>query len=227
MKIATSFLYISTDYYYFCRINIFPPMNKKKGSSNKKPLRLLIINLAAMAAVVVAAVLITFRWIDKYTEHGIAVTVPDVTGMQEEEAIQALSQQHLVGIADAMEYKKGVPTGEVLSQRPGINAKVKHGRKIYLTISSGNHPMKAVPDVADNSSLRQAESRLRAAGFLLTPHDTIEGELDWVYGVRYNGRELKGEEQVPEGATLTLIIGGGEKIDADTLITPTVEDGWF
>lgn len=202
-------------------------MDKKKETTHKKPLRLIIINLAAMAAVVIAAVLVTFRWIDNYTEHGIAITVPNVTGMQEEEAIQALSQHRLIGIADAMEYVKGVPAGEVLNQRPGINAKVKHGRKIYLTISSGNHPMKTVPDVADNSSLRQAESRLRAAGFLLTPHDTIEGELDWVYGVSYNGRELKGEEQVPEGATLTLIIGGGEKLDADTIVAPTVEEGWF
>ena len=180
-----------------------------------------------MAAVVVAAVLITFRWIDNYTEHGIAITVPDVTGMQEEEAIQVLSQYRLVGIADVMEYRKGVPVGEVISQRPGFNARVKHGRKIYLSISSGNHPMKAVPDVADNSSLRQAESRLRAAGFLLTPHDTIEGELDWVYGVRYNGRELQGEELIPEGATLTLIIGGGENTDAEAVETPAVEDGWF
>ena len=202
-------------------------MSNKKETTNKKPLRLLIINLAAMAAVVVAAVLITFRWIDNYTEHGIAITVPDVTGMQEEEAIQVLSQYRLVGIADVMEYRKGVPVGEVISQRPGFNAKVKHGRKIYLSISSGNHPMKAVPDVADNSSLRQAESRLRAAGFLLTPHDTIEGELDWVYGVRYNGRELQGEELIPEGATLTLIIGGGENTDAEAVETPAVEDGWF
>lgn len=202
-------------------------MSNNKQTTNKKPLRLIVINLVAMAAVVVAAVFVTFRWIDKYTEHGIAITVPNVTGMQEEEAIQVLSQYRLVGIADVMEYRKGVPVGEVLSQRPGSNAKVKHGRKIYLSISSGNHPTKAVPDVADNSSLRQAESRLRAAGFLLTPHDTIEGELDWVYGVRYNGRELKGEEQIPEGATLTLIIGGGEKINADTLVAPTVEDGWF
>ena len=202
-------------------------MSNKKETTNKKPLRLLIINLAAMAAVVVAAVLITFRWIDNYTEHGIAITVPDVTGMQEEEAIQVLSQYRLVGIADVMEYRKGVPVGEVISQRPGFNARVKHGRKIYLSISSGNHPMKAVPDVADNSSLRQAESRLRAAGFLLTPHDTIEGELDWVYGVRYNGRELQGEELIPEGATLTLIIGGGENTDAEAVETPAVEDGWF
>ena len=203
-------------------------MTKKKETKNKKgALRLLIINLAAMVAVVIAAIFFTFRWIDNYTEHGIAIKVVDVTGMQEEEAIQILSKHDLIGITADHVFVKGVPTGEIISQRPAGNAKVKRGRKIYLTVSSGNHPMITVPDIADNSSLRQAESRLRAAGFQLTPHDTIDGELDWVYGIRYNGRELNGEEKIPEGSTLTLIIGGGDKIKADTLGVPTVEEGWF
>ena len=197
--------------------------SKKQG---KKPLQLLLINLAAMAAVVVVAILITFRWMDSYTEHGMAVAVPDITGLQEEDAISKLAQHQLVGVAYDHAYVKGIPAGEVTAQRPSAHAKVKRGRKIYLTISSGNQPMIAIPDIADNSSLRQAESRLRAAGFLLTPHDTIDGELDWVYGIRYNGRELKGEELIPEGATLTLIIGGGDALEADTLGNPTVEDGW-
>ena len=198
--------------------------NKKLG---KKGIRLLLINLTAMAAVVAVAVLITFRWIDSYTEHGVAIVVPDITGLQEEEAISKLAQSDLIGVIDDHIYIKGIPVGEITGQRPVANAKVKRGRKIYLTVSSGNQPMIAVPDIADNSSLRQAESRLRAAGFKLAPHDTIDGELDWVYGVRYNGRELKGEEQIPEGAELTLIIGGGNKETTDTLGVPAVEDGWF
>lgn len=180
-----------------------------------------------MVAVVVAAVFITFRWIDSYTEHGVAITVPDITGLQEEEAISKLTQHSLAGVIDDHIYIKGVPEGEIISQRPEQHSKVKRGRKIYLTVSSGNQPMIAVPDIADNSSLRQAESRLRAAGFKLMPHDTIDGELDWVYGVRYKGRELQGEELVPEGSELTLIIGGGKKEKVDTLGVATVEEGWF
>ena len=203
-------------------------MNKKNETKNKKAsLKYVVVNLAAMAAVVVAAVFVTFRWIDSYTEHGVAVKVPVVTGMSEEEAVEVLGKHSLVGIASDFVYVKGVPTGEIISQRPAGAAKVKRGRKIYLTVSSGNHPMIAVPDVADNSSLRQAESRLRAAGFHLTPHDTIEGELDWVYSVRLGDRELQGDDLVPEGSTLTLVIGGGEKVAADTLGVAAVEDGWF
>ena len=203
-------------------------MSKKNENKNKgMTLKAVALNLVAMAAVIVAVVLITFRWINNYTEHGIAIKVPDVTGMYEAEGIQNLAQKELVGIGADYIYVKGEPGGKILSQRPAGEAKVKRGRKIYLTVSSGNQPMITVPDIADNSSLRQAESRLRAAGFHLTPHDTVVGQLDWVYGIRYNGRELKGEEQVPEGATLTLVIGGGEKQNVDTLGVATVEEGWF
>ena len=204
-------------------------MNKnedKKEKKGKKALKLLFINLVAMAAVVVAAVTITFRWIDNYTEHGVALMVPDITGLQEEEAMGMLAKHHLVGVTDDHAYVKGVPPGEITAQRPAANAKVKRGRKIYLTVSSGNQPMIAIPDIIENSSLREAESRLRAAGFHLTPHDTIAGDLDWVYGLRYKGRELKGEERIPEGAELTIIVGGGDKYGAKHE-APTIEDGWF
>jgi len=204
-------------------------MSKRKDNQTKKkhPLRTLFLNLAAMAVVVVVAVLVTFRWIDSYTEHGVAIVVPDITGMEEVDAVNALAKHHLVGVASDYVYVKGVSAGEVTAQRPAAHAKVKRGRKVYLTVSSGNQPMIAVPDIADNSSLRQAESRLRAAGFKLAPNDTISGDLDWVYGVRYNGRELTGGERVPEGAELTLVIGGGDKTDTETLNAPAVEEGWF
>ncbi len=201
--------------------------NKNNQIKQKRPLRTLLLNLVAMTVVVVAAVFITFRWIDSYTEHGIAIVVPDITGMEEVDAVNVLAKYHLVGVASDYVYVKGVPAGEITAQRPAAHAKVKRGRKVYLTVSSGNHPMIAVPDIADNSSLRQAESRLRAAGFKLAPNDTISGDLDWVYGMRYNGRELKGGELVPEGAELTLVIGGGDKTDTETLNAPAVEEGWF
>ena len=201
-------------------------MTKNSDKQNNKPLRTLLINLVAMMAVVVVAVFGTFRWIDSYTEHGKAVIVPDITGMQEEDAISKLAQGQLRGVAYDYTYIKGVPVGEITAQRPAAHAKVKRGRKIYLTVSSGNQPMIAIPDIIDNCSLREAESRLRASGFKLAPHDTIAGDLDWVYGVRYNGHELQAQERVPEGAELTIVVGGGNK-HGNKAEEPTVEEGWF
>ena len=213
--------------------NIYKTMSKttdKKEQENKQvkdTLILLFVNLAAMFAVVAVAVFITFRCINNYTEHGVALIVPDVTGLEEADAMSELTQHDFVGVVSDHVYVKGVASGEIISQRPVAQAKVKRGRKGYLTVSSGNQPMIAIPDIADNSSLRQAESRLRAAGFKLAPNDTIKGDLDWVYEVRYKGRELQNGELVPEGAELTLVIGGGDKMEAETLVAPTVEDGWF
>lgn len=184
---------------------------KEKKEETKMTWKHLFIHLAAMMAVVVLVVFITMRGIRSYTEHGIGVVVPDITNMQEHEAIEKLAQHDLVGITDGYVYIKGRKVGEVTAQRPHADATVKRGRKVYLTISSGNQPMVSIPNIIDNSSVRQAEAQLIAIGFKLTEPEYTSGNVDWVYGVSYKGRELRRGELVPEGSELTLIIGGGGK----------------
>ncbi len=184
------------------------------------------INIAAMLLVVILAIFLTFRWISSYTQHGKAILVPNVTGIDEHDAIAALQAKKLRGVSYDKTYVKDVPAGVVVDQRPEADAKVKRGRVIYLTLSSGNEPMVALPDIADNSSLRQATSQLRAAGFTLTPNDTIRGEADWVYKMRYNGQEMHGGDLVPEGAAITLVVGNGEK-EEEKKPEPVVDDDWF
>ncbi|MBR4779237.1 MAG: PASTA domain-containing protein, partial [Bacteroidaceae bacterium] len=114
------------------------------------------INIAAMLLVVILTIFLTFRWISAYTQHGKAILVPDVTGIDESDAIAALHAKKLKGVPYDKTYVKDVPAGVVVGQRPDADAKVKRGRVVYLTLSSGNEPMVALPDIADNSSLRQA-----------------------------------------------------------------------
>ncbi len=76
-----------------------------------------------------------------------------------------------------------------MDYNPAAGQKVKEGRIIYLTINAINIPLQAVPDVADNSSLRQAEARILASGFKL--NDIEYGQAkDWVYGVKYQDRVM-------------------------------------
>ena len=67
--------------------------------------------------------------------------------------------------------------GIVLDVNPGIGQKVKEGRTIYLTINTLSIPLRAVPDVADNSSLRQAQAKVLAAGFKLTEIQLMNGPV--------------------------------------------------
>lgn len=174
-----------------------------------------------MAMIVVVALLLfgTLKGIDIYTRHGEAVVVPDVKGMTVAEAGTVFGNRGLACVVSDSTYVKDKPAGCILDYNPAAGQKVKEGRIIYLTINAINIPLQAVPDVADNSSLRQAEARILASGFKLNDIEYMAGEKDWVYGVKYQGRMLAIDEKVPMGATLTLMVGNGDRevLESDSL----------
>ena len=193
------------------------------------------LNLIAMPIVVIAVIFGVLHWLDTYTHHGESIIVPNANGLPWKEVANDFNKKNLkVEIVDS-NYVKGIAPGAVLEQRPAAGAKVKKGRTIYLTINSGEMPKVTIPDIIDNSSFRQAEARLRALGFKLTEPEYIEGEKDWIYGVKYNGKELTSGEKVPREAVLTLCVGDdkseGDSIQTDSLRLnaekPIVDESWF
>ena len=191
----------------------------------KRTQRIILLNFIAMAAVVVAIPFAVLSWLDDYTLHGKAIEVPNVCGKSLDAGAQLLNEKHLGYEIVDYKYLKGAAENEILEQRPAGAAKVKKGRKIQLTLNSGKEPTMLLPDVIDNCSLREAQARLRAAGFKLTEHVTVPGEKDWVYSVIKGTDTLTAAAQVPLGSTLTLVIGSGdEKQSADSVL---VDDSWF
>jgi len=90
-----------------------------------------------------------------------------------------LDKQSLKSIVIDSSYVKGIAPGAILEQNPAGGSKVKSGRTVYLTVNADSAPKVAIPDVMDNSSLRQAEAKLRALGFKITEPEYISGEKDW------------------------------------------------
>ena len=199
-------------------------MSKGNNKKKKHSLGWILLNLLIMAVLVVALIFFTFRWMQSYTRHGQFIAVPDVAGMYEEEAGQALAAAGLRYEVLDYKYDKTVVEGGVIEQNPKAGAYVKEERKVYLTLNSGKEPTRAVPDVADNSSLRAAESQLRAAGFKLGKTEYVDGDQDWVYEIRYQGKEIKAGTEIPEGSVLTIVAGNGnpveiiEEVDSTTII---------
>lgn len=179
-----------------------------------------------MAAVVILFPFIVLGWLDSYTLHGEAIVVPDVRGMQLEEAVEKLRSSNLDFEIVDYKYEKGANENEVLEMRPGAGDKVKDGRKIALTMSSNREPMQKVPNIIDNCSLREAEARLRAAGFKLSESIKIKGEKDWVYSLLLGSDTLDNGMQIPLGSTVTLIIGKGVDDEGNTS-EPIVDNSWF
>ena len=196
------------------------------------------MNLIAMVAVVIVACMATLWWLDSYTRHGEAYTVPFVKNKSIDEAQRMLASQHMKGVVIDSSYVKDAPAGIVLEQKPEGGSHVKEGRTIYLTLSTNNVPLVKVPDLVENSSMRQAEARLKSMGFKLTEPEYVAGQQDWVYGIKYRGQDLQAGDKVPYEALLTLCIGSSDVCDSlavDSLDIengtsadePKIDDSWF
>lgn len=206
-------------------------MTIKEFFSFKKN-RFFWINILAMILVVCGLVFGSLHALDVYTRHGQAIAVPDVKGKSVREAQLIFQAKGLnCEVSDSL-YVKEKPAGNILEQLPASGQKVKEGRVVYLTINSLSIPLQVVPDVADNSSLRQAQARILASGFKLTEHEEIPGEKDWVYEVKYRGKVLNLNEKVPVNSILTLVVGNGERekseeeLLGDSLLIDT-DESWF
>lgn len=175
------------------------------------------INIITMILVVIVVIFGALKWLDSYTRHGDAIEVPNVKNINVDEAEVMLNNRELSLVVIDSTYKKDLPAGTVLEQNPVPGSKIKKGRAIYVTINSDRVPLVAIPDIVDNSSLRQAEAKLKAMGFKISEPQYISGEKDWVYGLSYRGRQLNTGDRVPREAILTLTAGNGsEAVEEDS-----------
>jgi beta-lactam-binding protein with PASTA domain len=181
----------------------------KNKSSVKRLIVIALLNLLGMAAVVVLVPYIALRWLDGYTNHNETYEVPDVCGIQLEEAIDVLAANKLNYTIVERRYQENALEDEVVVQYPSAGSDVKEGRKVGLVINTAEKPKRTIPSVIDNRTYREAESHIRAAGFVIGSVDSIPGEKDWVYELHYNGRALVNGEAIPQGSTLTVKIGNG------------------
>ena len=165
------------------------------------------LNIAGLIIATVAVSWGTLLWLDHYTHHGESHVVPDVKDKTVTEARITLQRQKMEAVVIDSSYVKGSPAGIVLDQKPQGGSRVKEGRTVYLTVTTTHVPQVSLPDLIDNSSLRQAEAKLRAMGFKLTEPEYVSGEQDWVYGIKYRGRSLSTGDKVPNEALLTLCVG--------------------
>lgn len=182
-------------------------------------------NLLAMVIVAFILCMLVWKGMDEYTHHGESIEVPSLIGMQENDAYYKLSVLGLHGVVVDSSYNKNLPAGSILEQTPTQGRKVKSGRQIFLTINTERTPTMALPDIADNSSLREAQAKLTAMGFKLAPVEYVEGDREWVYGVKSRGVNVYTGERVPIDVPLVLQVGKGTNDLEEVEEEESIEDG--
>ena len=123
----------------------------------------LLWNLALIAAIILAMAVAAHILMQLGTRHGARRTVPDLSGVQLDQA-QRIARKHdlQLPINDSL-FVPAYEGGIVLDQLPEGGVEVKPGRTVYITIYSFRQKMVPVPYVAGRT-LRQAKNMLEIAG---------------------------------------------------------------
>jgi len=177
--------------------------------------RYLLLHFLAMAVFVVLVGMGVKFGLEYYTHHGEGIEVPLVKGQTYNKAHQVLDELGLVIMVSDSGYNKEFPADYILAQSPNQGMKVKRGHVIYVTVNSPSSPTFAIPDIVDNSSVREAEAKLMAMGFRLLPPQQVPGEKDWVYGILCRGRRVSNGDRIPIEHPLTLLVGSGTVSESD------------
>ena len=194
---------------------------------NKFKSRYLWGNLAAMFLVVVLLCVGVKFGIEIFTHHGEAIPIPDIRHKSFRDAERILKDAGLQIEVTDTGFVKTLPPDCILEQSPGPGETVKSGHVIYVTINSDQTPRITIPDVIDNSSLREAMAKLTAMGFKLGTPEYVPGEADWVYGILVKGRHVVAGDKVSIDDVLIIQVGNGQRDIADSVdvVDPVNVDG--
>lgn len=184
-------------------------MTKKKAFLQTR-FGIVILNVAIAVGILVVVLVSVHLWLQHYTQHGIEVVVPNVTGMQYDEAQQCLADSCLQLVIIDSTFSNTVPLGTIVEQIPEAGGFAKKDRPVYAIINSSYHRQVEIPDLHD-ISYRQAQATLRSMGILVGKVEYEPSEYrDIVLDLRYQGRPLIPGEKINEGTSITMVVGKGK-----------------
>ncbi|MDO4726587.1 MAG: PASTA domain-containing protein [Porphyromonadaceae bacterium] len=178
--------------------------------------------LVAIFSVVILVSVVLFA-LKIYTNHGEAIKVPNLVGLYENEAEEAIKHTGLTfEIIDSV-YTRDAKPGIIVEQTPNQGLSVKDGRVVYLTINAKQKRAITIPNLI-NVSQRQATYTLTSLGFNIGNVEIIPSEYtDLVLDIKYNGVSLKEGDKVPDGATLSLSVGRSDSVyNGEMVIVPSL-----
>jgi len=203
-------------------------MSKKK---NTKPIfgNSILKNLLAIIATGGFLIALALIFLHVYTRHGHNVVVPNLEGLQVEEANTILRSRGIhAEIVDSIYRPDAVP-GAIIDQTPKANNNVKEGRAIYITIYSKSPQEVTVPGLVDYST-RQAVALLNSLGFDRLSIEEVPSQYSGlVLAVEYRGKRLAPDERIPAGSPLKLVVSSSAladslNIDDDYILTPEANE---
>lgn len=173
--------------------------------------RSFFLNLLIAILIGFGALFVFFQLLDKITQHGKYIKVPEIKGKHVDEAKRILEGQGFqVEVQDSVYYDT-VPRLSVVKQSPLPNELVKINRTVYLTINRSEPPMVSIPNFV-GQTYRSVLLQLNILGLKLgdttsRPDFAVGSVLEQTF----NGRVINAGTKIPMGSRISLVLGGGVK----------------
>ena len=146
------------------------------------------------------------------TRHGDFIIVPDLVGKNIQEfelELNELDLQYI--ISDSGNYNPDFRINSVLDQLPKANSKVKHGRKIYLTLNASDFEMLEIPKIT-RITVRQARKTIESLGFIFEEIEYVDDiARDEVISISHDGIELNEGDFLKRTSVIDFKLGNGKQ----------------
>ena len=136
---------------------------------------------------------------------GDSITVPDVSGMTEDEAQSALENAGFRNISSEFTYHDSVPSGQVIGMTPEAKAEATEDTEIVMQVSKGAE-RKTVPNVVGQKDV-DAQNAIKSAGLSV-------GTVTYEYS-----------DSVAQGIVISQSVDGGKKVSAGTTVDLVISNG--
>ena len=168
-----------------------------------------LYHLLLAIAAIIAILWFSLKALDLYTLHGRSITVPDLEGIEKEEAKKILKDLNLRGVINDSIFDTNREKGTVASQNPSAGFDVKRNRTVYLTTVALLPEMVPMPDLTDLSQ-RQAQAILETYGLKIGRQEYVPNiARNAVLQQKYNQGTIEPGTFVEKGTRIDLVLGDG------------------
>ena len=172
-----------------------------------------LLRVLLIAFVIIIAL---FFGIDKglkaYTYHNRTLIVPDLTGLNINQAIDTLIAKELrFEVIDSSQYFDNIPAHSIIEQIPSPLSQVKRNRRIFLTLNRANQPYVSVPDLIQVTK-RNAQTILKATGLELGNITYVDDiGRDMVLQIIHKGKPIEVGSRIQKTSRIDLVLGNGNQ----------------
>jgi beta-lactam-binding protein with PASTA domain len=173
--------------------------------------------LMTLAVLLILFVIVNALIMPLYVNRGGTLPVPDVSGMDLSSAKSTLQLVGLEPVEADTRPDPLKPVGTVVFQNPRPQAIVKHGRRVYLTVSGGE--MQVSSPLLRGKSLRDAKFTIERSGLLV-------GNVAYEHSDQFPentiiAQSVPAEARVAKGSRVNLTVstgsGGGGVVVPDVV----------